>query len=513
MTRIDRFALLLCFISLIANAQVSARVFENLPHLEDEMTYLWQAKVIAGGSLLIPSPPSPASFVVPFVIDHQGWRFGKYPLGFPVLLSFGLRLGLQDWINPWIAAWSLWLIYLLGKKLFGERTGLLAAFLTAASPFFLINSANYLSHAWSLFLSCALALAWLDLFFCHTRIPAWLITAVAGGCIGVLVLTRPWTAVGVALPFTLHGLILSWKGPPHARKRVLAVGLLAGGIGGIHFIWQAALTGSPWVDPYTLWWPFDRVGFGPGIGLEPGGYNLLSAFNNMLYSLKIGADDFLGWPYLSWLFLPFGIAAVRKNPPARLVSFVFPSLVFIYLFYWVGAWIFGPRYYYEGLYSITLLSAAGISWIYQRLPVQGKKPPFFHIQKIIHKKVRLPSRAYLGFTTFLGILIAANLWLYIPIRLGSLTRLYGVERSQLVPFQGPIAAARTPALVIVHTDDDWRQYATLLELSDPTLDSPYIFAMSMGAANDNLLKSEFPGRRIYHYYPQHAGVFYLEPLP
>ena len=66
---------------------------------------------------------------MPFVIDYQGWRFGKYPLGFPVLLSFGERLGLQNWVNPLIAAWSLWLIYRLGKKLFGERTGLLAAFI------------------------------------------------------------------------------------------------------------------------------------------------------------------------------------------------------------------------------------------------------------------------------------------------------------------------------------------------------------------------------------------------
>ena len=74
--------------------------------------------------------------MVPFVVDYQGWRFGKYPLGFPVLLSFGIRLGLRDWVNPFIAAWSLWLLYRLGKKLLGEKTALLAVFLTASSPFF-----------------------------------------------------------------------------------------------------------------------------------------------------------------------------------------------------------------------------------------------------------------------------------------------------------------------------------------------------------------------------------------
>ncbi len=514
MTRIDRFALLLCLCSMIANAQVAARVFGNLPHLEDEMTYLWQAKVISDGNLIIPSPPSPGSFVVPFVIDYQGWRFGKYPLGFPVLLSLGERLGLADWVNPWIAAWTLWLIYRLGKKLFGERTGLLAAFISAVSPFFLINSADYLSHAWSLFLSCALALAWLDLFFYKTSIPAWLLVAVVGSCIGALALTRPWTAVGVALPFALHAMSMLWKGPPHVRKRVLAIGLLAGGISSIYFLWQAALTGSPWIDPYTLWWPFDRIGFGPGVGVQPGGSNLLSTISTAVFSLKIGAHDLMGWPYLSWLFFPFGIAAIRKNPPAQLVSFVFPSLVFVYLFYWVGSWIYGPRYYYEGLYSFTLLTAAGIVWIYQKLTIQWKPFSFPHGNNGNQIKVHIPSPGFVSFTIFLGILFSANLFFYIPIRLGGLTGLYGVNRALLSPFQGPAAAARAPALVIVHTDDHWRDYAALLALADPTLDSPYIFAISMGAANDQQLSTQFPGRQIFHYYPhQYPGEFFLKALP
>ena len=126
MSRLDRLALFLCLCSLFANAWVAARVFENAPHLEDEMTLIWQAQAVSRGQVLVASPPSAEAFLVPFVIDYQGYRFGKYPLGFPVLLSFGLRLGLQDWVNPFIAAWTLWLIYRLGKKLFDERTALLA---------------------------------------------------------------------------------------------------------------------------------------------------------------------------------------------------------------------------------------------------------------------------------------------------------------------------------------------------------------------------------------------------
>ncbi len=527
MSRTDRIALLLCFCSLLANALVGARVFENISHLEDELTFVWQAETIARGQISVPSPPSPGSFMVPFVVDYQGWRFGKYPLGFPVLLSFGIRLGLRDWVNPFIAAWSLWLIYRLGKKLLGEKTALLAVFLTGSSPFYLINSANLLSHAWSLFLSCALALAWLEAFCFPSRVPRWLSEAVAGFSIGALALTRPWTAVGVSLPFVIHGLFLLWKGPAAHRRSVLVIGLVGGAIAALHLLWQAALTGSPWINPYTLWWSWDRIGFGPGIGFRPGGHTLIAGLNDMFFMLGVGASDLFGWPWLSYLFIPFGVLAIRHNRPAQLVGSVFPALVTVYVAYWVGSWLYGPRYYYEGLYSLSLLSAAGIAWVYRRLPLPRLKlAGIFKIGKQEINFVTGPapaspagkhetrkSLAALLFTIFLGCLIAGNLSLYAPIRLGMLNGLYGAHRSLLLPFADPKALARTPALVIVHAGNQWREYGTLLELSDPFLNTPFIFALGLTDSLDQALIAQFPGRQVYHYYPDKPGQFFLQPLP
>lgn len=42
-------------------------------------------------------------------------------------------------------------------------------------------------------------------------------------------------------------------------------------VGSLFLTWQYAMTGNALTDPYTLWWSFDQVGFGTGIGLEPGG--------------------------------------------------------------------------------------------------------------------------------------------------------------------------------------------------------------------------------------------------
>ena len=146
MSRADRIALVLSLLAVVAAFLVADRIFENIAHLEDEIAYLWQAQAIAHGDLTLPSPPHPHSFLVPFVVDYKGLRFGKYPLGWPVLLGVGVRLGVRNLVNPLLAGLGVWLTYRLGKKIFGETVGLLAAGLTLTSPFFLVNSGSLLSH-------------------------------------------------------------------------------------------------------------------------------------------------------------------------------------------------------------------------------------------------------------------------------------------------------------------------------------------------------------------------------
>ena len=69
-------ALALVFFSMAMSALVADRVFEHLPHLEDEVAYLYQAKIYAGGHLVIESPEPRRAFWQPFVLDYEGSRFG-----------------------------------------------------------------------------------------------------------------------------------------------------------------------------------------------------------------------------------------------------------------------------------------------------------------------------------------------------------------------------------------------------------------------------------------------------
>ncbi|MFN2153155.1 MAG: hypothetical protein ACK2T5_16235, partial [Anaerolineales bacterium] len=127
MSRTNWSALILALLAILLSAWVSLNIYEGLAQLEDEYAYQWQAQVTAQGDLKIPSPPKAKGFIIPFVIDYQGERFGKYPLGWPVVLSFGERLGLIRLVNPLLAGLAVWLTYRLGQKLLGVKVGLLAA--------------------------------------------------------------------------------------------------------------------------------------------------------------------------------------------------------------------------------------------------------------------------------------------------------------------------------------------------------------------------------------------------
>jgi hypothetical protein len=530
MNRADRIALLFSLLAILAGYLVADRIYERMAHIEDEMAFVWQAQVIARGHLSVPIPPGEDSFLVPFVVDYgsgqNGHRFGKYPLGWPALLAIGIRLGIRYLVNPLLGGLAVWLTYRLGKKILGETVGLLAAGLTLTSPFFLLNTGSLLSHPLGLVLSTSFALGWIDAFVPHAKrgdetlakssdekpvaagrqrlLPLWLPAVVAGASLGLLALTRPLTALAIAVPFGFHGLYLLVRGDWPTRRRLIAVGLIVLSLAALLFVWQYVLTGDPLRNPYTLWWEYDRVGFGPGHGVTPEGHNLEHARINTQYSLWVGYRDLFGWGAVSWLFLPFGLFAIRRNRSALLVSSVILSLIISYMAYWIGSWLFGPRYYYEGLYSLTLLSAAGIAWL-AGWPTQPAQP--FPDYSGWHRFQPL------AVTALLSLLIASNLIFYTPMRLKMMFGLYGVQRSYLQPFMTPAAQELTPALIIVHPEKKWIEYGRFLDLEDPMLDSPFIFIISHGPEVDNEVITHFPNRSVYHYYTDTPYLFYPVPRP
>ncbi len=476
-------AALIALGTCLAVAWASQSVFERIPHLEDEFANLWEAEVMADGQIAQPSPPFPRSFMVPFVVDYEGLRFGKYPPGWPALLSLGLVLGVPWLVNALLAGAAAWLTFRLGSRLAGPGVGVLAALLVATSPMFLLLSASLMSHALSVFLTLALTLGWLDSALAERAppgLPRALPVAVAGLSLGLLALTRPLTALCVGLPFGVHGLWILARGRRPARRTVLAVGLIAFATAGLLLVWQWALTGDALNNLYALWWPYDRIGFGPGHGVTETGHTLNLARMNTKFSLRVGRHDLFGWPFLSWIFAPIGLLALRRRLEAWLLAALLPVLILIYAAYWVGAWLYGPRYYIEALGALAVLSAAGIAalagWL-GSAPLKRWRP--------------------LSVSALVLVLMALNVGFYLPARLRQMTGLYGMTRAASLPLE---SLSLGKALVIVHPAESWTEYGALLPLTPPFSDGELLLAYTRGSEQDTALAQAYADRPVYHYY-------------
>ncbi|MFN8562585.1 MAG: hypothetical protein U0703_13445 [Anaerolineae bacterium] len=116
-------ALALAFFAFLMSAEVSRTVFQRLPHLEDEVAYLYQARMYAGGNLVISSPDPRRAYWQPFLIDQDGLRFGKYTPGWSMQLAVGTLMG-QEWvINAFFSALTVALVYRLGREIFDPDAG------------------------------------------------------------------------------------------------------------------------------------------------------------------------------------------------------------------------------------------------------------------------------------------------------------------------------------------------------------------------------------------------------
>jgi len=496
--RADIAAFILAILGAALSIWVSSSVYEGLPHLEDEFAFLWQAEVMAEGHISLPTPFEPRSFLVPFVVDYEGHRFGKYTPGWPAALSLGARLDMPWVVNMILAGFSVWLIYRLGSKVAGKKVGLVAAGLSISSPMFLMLSGSLLSHTFSLFLTCAFSIAWLELFPLKKgagqdqRVSPWILVSIAGLSLGLLAITRPLTAVGVGIPFFVHAVLLFAKGKGNVRKHLMVIAVIAGVLALVIPFWNTALTGDPLLNPYTLCWEYDRIGFGPGVGVTESGHNLTLALWNLRWSLRAGVHDLFGWPYLSWIFLPFGLIYLRGKREGWLFVSLFPALVLVYMAYWVGAWLYGPRYYYESLPGLAILSASGFLWVGGWLKPSMEK---VSIHRVISGSVVL-------------ILIGFNILFYLPPRLAMMNQLNGIARSHIEPFE---RAELGRAVVFVHVLDRWTEYGTLLPLTAPFVDGDLVLVYSRGDDTNARIAAEYTGWEILHYYRDTPDTFYPEP--
>jgi len=341
---------------------IAHNVNQGVPHVPDEVSYVFQAKILASFHLTAPIPPVRDAFeyFYPSLLVDSGGRWASiYPFGHPLMLAIGQLVGAIWLIPPILGALSIVLIYAVGKRIHGTQVGIIAAALLAFSPFFQMTASNLMSHNTAVFY----ILACLFLMTVRWR-SKWLSYGLAGVCFGLLLNTRPLTATALVPPFALLFLydFVSGRGQRVAvlkRSVSFAAGVLL--MLGALYLYNLGTTGSLDTGYGTNTSLETVIGFGEKNSVARGMQNEQVQLAALLPILN-------GWPLLvglAFLFLPFTLGGRSHWDVFLLAAALFG--IGVWTAYESNGLMHGPRYWYEAMPFLMLLAARGLVLLGERV--------------------------------------------------------------------------------------------------------------------------------------------------
>lgn len=459
---------------------------ESIPHVPDEVAYLFMAKMFALGHITFPIAYSGAFFdFFPGILSvTKGYWLFQYPFAHPLLLSVGVLLGNVNIIPPLIATISVFFLFRIAKIVYTIQTAWFIIILPFFSPFFLENSASFMSHT-SAMLFVILALYALVLY--RKKPQSLSLPFMAGISLGLLFNTRPLTAFIFIL--ATASLILTTH---QFSKKFLSLLVMSCGFFCLFTLWclyNYVTTGEMFVSQYYVvnkdlfTFPFEKTFLENVFARMQNIHILGSNLFPMLFNLPSLVS-------ISLLFVPI---FYKKRFFWDYIFFIALFLLPIAYFFYNGTFLmYGPRFWYEMLPFIFLLTARSFAIFYSFLP-----------------KTTICVAILLGLYSF------ACLFSFLPTRDPDIFSPLSLKRLQGFNFtdariRNTITAKKIHNAIIFvkECQGNWWCYGSVFSENNPTLTSDIIYAKDLGTAN-SLLMTEFPHRSYYNidYY-----TLTIEPL-
>lgn len=473
-------------IVLVLCATVNRLAFQGLPHLQDEVVYLFQAECLLHGGLGAPAPPPDAIEALELYllrVSNGEWFSVTFP-GWPAVLALGVAIDLPWLVNPVLAALCVLLAHSVFRQLADRGTANLVIVLLATSPWFIATSATLMVHTLTL---CCLLSAWAALLRARQGQHA-LFGFLAGAAMGIFFLTRPYEAV---LFGTLTGLwVLRWIKLRGAWQIVGAYGLGCILASAPLFLFNAHFTGELLTTPINqyideTWHPgANKLGFGSEIGPNPTwtsvdlypGHSPREALIHTQHSLQAVNVELLGWATGSLLILLYFVSRGRFRAVDVSMLILCATTILAYFPYWYsGTFYVGPRYWFMLLLPMIVLTACAIRATWTDL----------------HEPTFDPSTRW-RFAVAVCLLCGVALASFLPWR--TFTR-YKDYRGYHGKFR---ALARSElasnALVFVKTSRT-ADFDSAFALNSPTLpDNEPIFVRDLGPEKNRVTAAAFPER-------------------
>lgn len=483
--------------SLIYVIWIALAVYRGQPHIYDASAYLFSAKMYASWQFSVPAPPTSELFPGPFMLIFHGRWFGQYEPGTALTLVPGIWLGVPWLIEPLLGTLALLGIGLIASRIYNRRVATLAVVLGCLSPFYSYLAASYLSHAIALFY--LVWGFWALLRFVQGR-GGWNML-ICGCCFGMAALTRDLVAL-LYIAILIPGVMLITRQRKKEKQRrpkrpgwwliLLILGMI---FFYLYLDYNLSLTGDALTTPRNLFFPGDTWGFGQGIGFY-GQHTLAAGFVNLdelLTSLQI---DLFGWPFyltLAFIAIPFLTGRAQKTDWFLLLALILTVGSYVGYFYH-GIYL-GPRYLFEDLPFLLILSARGMLILGAWGREAGQAVTNWRSQKNGQVANETRPGVSLASLALISLLILCNLLYYLPRQATRYQNFTGLplttrlDTSQI--YHSPIHHA------IVVTDDLAIYQLVLFPLNDPTLTQDVIYAWGYTNAQLLTLRQDFPHRTLY----------------
>jgi len=365
-----------CMASLIAFA-----TYDYMPHISDEISQLFQAKIFLSGHLTAPSPPLPEFFTYAEdnIIVTPKW-YSQYPPGFSFLLMIGLWLGSPWVINPLLAALSTVLIFLLCRELFDRETAVLSVILFALSPKVLFTSGSLMNHSAAMFF---LLLAVASMVFAVRRQKA-LLALCSGISLGISLNIRTLDAVILYLPVGIYSLSAVSS---YGKKGLKILGMWLCGflmMAGILLLYNYYTTGNPLLFGYIArWGESHHLGFHKIRGGRM--HTPLTGLINTALQIRLTDKGLFEWVVPMSFFILAVILLVKKTAGDWIFLSICFCTSFLYFYWgWTDRLLMG-RFYFSVTPYLVILVARGLLHVARQFsggpdakdPVQGNKKPSY----------------------------------------------------------------------------------------------------------------------------------------
>jgi 4-amino-4-deoxy-L-arabinose transferase-like glycosyltransferase len=494
-------ALILAIWAVALLGYINYVIAGHMPHVPDSVLYIFQAKIFASFDLTADAPPVRESFSIfhphmDQVIDGR-W-FSHYPFGHPLFLAVGQLVHAVWLVPPLVGAGGVLLLYAFGRRVYGLFAGLLAAVILLFSPFFQMTASNFMSHNTAAFL--ILACLFLLTLPARRRL---LTLFLSGLALGLLFNTRPLTAVAFMVPLAgLLGYELLRAGRDRLGVLRQDVAFAAGGLLmlGAYFLYNHATTGSFIQSPYAAQGTYSSETFGFG-----GPHSLAFGLQNerQLFALLLLVAN--GWPMFAGLglaLLPFVLGARTRWDYFLAACFV--SLAGANILYRNAAVMHGPRFWYETLPFLALLTARGAQGLRdvavdagRALTERFRSGPGAPTSALMGAAVTLLIVGLIAFSAWGWMLERRDAWVGVPFTPARISALKGFNFTdrRLLDTAGELNLKN--ALVLVEPCANWWCFGSVFWTNTPELDGDIVWAEQQRNADDIQLLQAFPDRDVY----------------